>query len=166
MEKHLIQSLWSSMCQSALSHAASMSRIQRNATASELIASESKKFTQQPPPTTNEELSRRQMQQLALSSRIGTISHAASMVQMHPNVAEQVFQHVRQFCDGPLPDDSNGVNELQMASIAISSTMSTLCHADSMDRLRGSFKNDPAFDEAMRLGRELSDDDAADNQSS
>jgi hypothetical protein len=155
MDALMVQSTWSLMCQSALSHAASMGRMQRHPAARELIDAEARKFTQQQQPETDDELSERHAQHLSLTSRIGTIAHADSMARMHPNVAEAVFELVRGYCEGDLPTTAEGVNELHSASLDLTSKISALCHADSMDRLRGSFKSEPDFDEVLRLGREF-----------
>lgn len=155
MDELMVQSTWSLMCQSALSFAASMARLQRHPAARELIDSETRKFTEQLPPGTEDELSARRVQHLSLTSRIGTIAHADSMVRMHPNVAEAVFELAKGYCEDGLPATADGVNKLHSASLELTLKISSLCHADSMDRLRGSFKNQPDFDEVLRLGREF-----------
>jgi hypothetical protein len=155
MDELTVQSMWSFMCQSALSHAASMARMQRYPVARELIDAETRKFTEQPPPRTDDELSQRHTQHLSLTSRIGTIAHADTMVRMNPDVAEAVFDLVKSFCGGDLPSTADGVNKLHLASLELTSKISSLCHADSMQRLRGSFRDQPDFDEVLRLGREF-----------
>ena len=155
MDELMVKSMWASACQSASSFAASMAHMRHYRRAAELIAAETRKFVEQEPPGNSEELSRRQLQQIGLSSRISSIAYADAMAQMHPDVADAILDETAKFCEGELPESSDGVSRLQMASIALSSKFSSLCSTDAMNRLVGSFKDQPEFDEVVRLGREL-----------
>jgi hypothetical protein len=155
MDELMVKSLWASACQSASSFAESMARMERHRRGAELIAAEAHKFLEQEPPDNNEELARRQLQQLGLSSRIGSITYADTMARMHPDVADAIFDETAKFCEGELPKTSDGVSQLQMAGIALTSKISGLCSANSMSRLVGSFRDEPEFDEVVRLGQEI-----------
>ena len=155
MDELMVKSFWASACQSASSYAEWRARLQHHRRAAELIAGEARKFLDRPPPESQEELSRRQMEQIALSARIASISHADAMAAMHADVADAILVEAAAYCEGELPQTFDGVSQVHLAGIVLNSKITSLCSADAMKRLIGSFKDEAAFGEVVRFGQEM-----------
>jgi len=65
-----------------------------------------------------------------LASRISSIVHADLMARSHPHVANEILSETRAFLDRLDLDDSP-----YKESMALTSTISALCHSDMMLRL-------------------------------
>lgn len=139
----------------AISQADSMLRLQHHAAARKMINADVGKLVASPLPNGEAEVEREQIRCLALASRMGTIAHADSMAKMHVAVADTILEHVRLYCEGPLPETTDQLNHIQLGSLTLTSTIAGLCHSDALSVMTGSFKDEPAFDEITRLGREI-----------
>src|SRR5437899_5478858 len=89
---------WETICQSARSEARARLRSFRPV-AADLMAAEIQRFCEQSPPSSHDELSVRNTEAIALSSRISSIAHADSMARQHPAVAAEIFHAVRKLCN-------------------------------------------------------------------
>jgi hypothetical protein len=123
-----IAAFWQLACSSAMNHASSMAHGCRSEAAS-LIQRETEAFCSREPPATQQELNSRQQQSLYLLSKIGAISHADLMARSHPNASASIMKAVRDFLDR-VGTDKSPYSE----SMALTSIISQLCHADMMRR--------------------------------
>jgi hypothetical protein len=94
----MLATFWSTMAQSARSHAAGAAR-RCGGRFAELILSEATKFCERATPTTDAELSQRTLRSIALTGKISSISHAAGAARRHPNIEDQILDETRSFCD-------------------------------------------------------------------
>jgi hypothetical protein len=84
------------------------------------------------------------------SSANGMQSHALLMGRMcRPEFAQLIKKIANRFSSQPLPSSEDEFQQRQMQSIACSSTMGSIAHADSMARNTNSVQQ--IYDEALRL---------------
>jgi hypothetical protein len=121
MNPEYIAGSWASICRTAQSHALMMG--QQCATEfADLMTEEAAKLCREPAPTTSEQLSDCYMKSMALTSKIGSISHADQMAKRSPQAAEKLLQLTRDFCSR-VPLDRRVYGE----SFALSSEILSLC---------------------------------------
>ena len=131
LNRTMIAGFWSSTCQSAQSHAMSMSHL-CSQPFRELILQETQDLISQTPPTTDAELQNLNAQNMQLSAKISSISHANSMARLTPEVATDIYDAAKAFCDNsPLTSDCSS------AGMSLSNQIATLCHSATMNRMMG-----------------------------
>lgn len=131
LNRTMIAGFWGSTCQSAQSHAMSMSHL-CSQPFRELILQETHKLLSQTAPTTDSELQNRNAQYLQLSSKISSISHASSMARLTPEVATDIFNATKAFCD-----DNSLSSDCSVAGMSLANQIATLCHTATMKRMMG-----------------------------
>ena len=129
LNRTMIAGFWSIACQSAQSHAMSMSHL-CSQPFRELILQETQKLISQTPPTTDAELQNLNAQNMQLSAKISSISHASSMARLTPEVATDIYDATRAFCD-----DYALTSDCSVAGISLLNQIATLCHTATMKRV-------------------------------
>tara|TARA_R110002049_G_scaffold290065_4_gene473313 strand:+ start:2010 stop:2423 length:414 start_codon:yes stop_codon:yes gene_type:complete len=123
--------LWGSSCQSSQSHAMAMANL-CSQQFGELILQETHKLISRNPPTTAAELQLLNSEKIQLSSKIGSISHADSMARTTPEVATEIYNATKSFCDNNVL-----TSDCISPGIELSSQISHLCHTATMRRITG-----------------------------
>jgi hypothetical protein len=127
---------WSSMCQSAQSHAALLARL-HSSEAAALILSETIKFCEQPPPLDRETVSVRYVQRTALTGiKFASFAHADSMARLHPRVQGLIFEAAKTICDLDFPKSEEELQTQYQASSAFTATVAAICSADWHERVK------------------------------
>jgi hypothetical protein len=124
-----VPGFWRSVCQSAKSHSLAMSRI-CSQPFRELVLQETGKLISQSPPTCDSELKDRQAQHMQLNAKIGSISHASAMSRLMPEVATQIYESTKKFCD-----DNSLTSDCALAGVALSKQIATICSTATMRRV-------------------------------
>ncbi|NQT16804.1 MAG: hypothetical protein HQ582_28865 [Planctomycetes bacterium] len=120
----MVASFWMTSVQSAQSHANGAAR-RSGGPFGELIVKEAAAFCEQQSPKTHDELSTRNLQSMALTGKISSISHAASAAQRHPNVADIILGETKTFCDRVSLND-----DVALESLAFTQKISNICFSD------------------------------------
>jgi hypothetical protein len=148
-----VSETWTIAQRTARAQAEVMAR-QLGADFAPLVLAQATRFTTQSSPESKSELARRQSQHLALSSRIGAVAHADTMSRLHPNVAETILARTRSLTASELPGNEGELRAMHTETLAFANAISALCHEATLDRITGSFADEPEFDEVVRLGRQ------------
>lgn len=125
----MIASFWGSTLQSAQSHAMSMSNL-CSQPFRELILQETQKLITQAPPTTDAELQNLNAQNMQLGAKISSISHASNMARLTPEVATDIYNATKVFCN-----DNSLTSDCNVAGMTLSNQIAALCHTATMQRM-------------------------------
>jgi hypothetical protein len=64
---------------------------------------------------------------MGISSIIHTITIADEFAQRHPNVAQQIYELVRTFCQRGLPTTDGALKQIPLAGMEVSFQVAKLC---------------------------------------
>jgi hypothetical protein len=128
---------WSSMCESAKTHASVMAAL-HSPKAAALILSETQKFCAQPPPVDRESIAVRCLQRNALTGvKIASFAHADSMARLHPRVGDMIFEATTSICNLGLPKSEEELQTQYQESSAFTTTVANICSADWQESVQG-----------------------------
>ena len=134
MANELVSAAWSLSCQQLQSHAQLMGH-RASPTFAQLMANVAARFCSQTAPSTQAELSFRQLQAICLSSMIGSIAHADSMVRNAPDAEQELHELSRHLSERPLPITREDCAILTKDLIAFAAKVDEICHTHSMHRI-------------------------------
>lgn len=123
-----LETMWTTSLRSVENHATAMAS-RCDAAFGELIQEVTRRFCSQDAPVNQEELSARQMQVIYVSGVLSQVSHADSMAKITPSATQQILDVIAPHAQQPLPSTQEESARLHAELIAVTSTISAMCHA-------------------------------------